>query len=166
MFNDQTSSHYWYVIYHTKKCNETFDDHMTLDTTLDEETPSGRSHNTVRNRRFPQVYLPSLAIQVDRIQAQRDMWGAGRHITVFPEKIALKGAYGRLHNFCSCPTSLISTMVSFQKSYRLHVATFNAVWFHYWSVCVVWWPSEQCAPGKCFVSVRRAHAHSVYVMRH
>ena len=63
-----------------KRINKKLDNHVTLIVTLDEETPTGRSHNRVRNRRFPQVYLPSLAIQVDRIQSQRDMWGAGRHI--------------------------------------------------------------------------------------
>ena len=66
--------------HYMKKHVERSDNHMTLNMTLDEETPSWRSHNRVRNRRFPQVYLPSLAIQVDRIQSLREMWGAGRHI--------------------------------------------------------------------------------------
>ena len=57
------------LLHYTKKCIEMSDDHMTLNATLDEEIPLERSHNRVRNRRFPQVYLPSLAIQVDRIQS-------------------------------------------------------------------------------------------------
>ena len=52
------------LLHHAKKRTKRFDNHMTLNTTRDKETPSWRSHNRVRNRRFPQVYLPSLAIQV------------------------------------------------------------------------------------------------------
>ena len=68
------------LFYYANEHIEMFNTHMTLKETLDEETPSLRSHNRVRNRRFPQVYLPSLAIPID-IQSQRKMWGAGRHIT-------------------------------------------------------------------------------------
>ena len=39
--------------HYIKKHIERSDNHMTLNMTLDEETPSGRSHNRVRNRRFP-----------------------------------------------------------------------------------------------------------------
>ena len=57
------------LFHHVNEHTEMFDTHMTLNVTLDEETLSERSHNRVRNRRFPQVYLPSLAIQVDIIQS-------------------------------------------------------------------------------------------------
>ena len=41
------------LLHHAEKRTEMSDNHMTLNATLDEETPSGRSHNRVRNRRFP-----------------------------------------------------------------------------------------------------------------
>ena len=57
------------LLHSVKKHTEMSYNYMTLNATLDEETPSGRSHNRVRNRRFPQVYLPSLAIRIDIIQS-------------------------------------------------------------------------------------------------